>query len=68
MIETPYRNAALLDALVADAACDDAPRRPVAASRWQAGWTRSDAVATLARTPGQMPTDVPAVFALQAER
>ena len=67
MIETPYRNQALLDALVATLQ----PTTRLAAScglTLASGWTRSDAVSTWRARPGRLPTDVPAVFALQAER
>lgn len=66
MIETPYRNQALLDALVAALQ----PTARLSASCGLAlpgGWTRSDPVSAWRARPCRMPADVPAVFVLQAE-
>ena len=64
-IETPYRNPALLAALLAH--LQPATRLSVSCGLTLAeGWTRSDSVATWRASPNALPTDVPAVFALQA--
>ena len=64
MIETPYRNQALLDALVA--ALQPTTRLSVSCGLALArGWNRCDAVAGWRARPGTLPADVPAVFALQ---
>lgn len=64
-IETPYRNAALLAALLAH--LQPATRLSVSCGlTLPSGWTRSDRVADWRSRPLAMPTDVPAVFALQA--
>ncbi|GAP33574.1 SAM-dependent methyltransferase [Piscinibacter sakaiensis] len=65
MIETPYRNPALLAALL------DAlqPRTRLAVScglGMPGGFTRSDSVAGWRRMPADLPTDRPAVFSLLA--
>ena len=69
MIETPYRNAALLSALVEALA----PATHLSVScglTLQGGWTRTDTVSTWrqksAQKPAQMPDRMPAVFALLA--
>jgi 16S rRNA (cytidine1402-2'-O)-methyltransferase len=65
MIETPYRNAALLAALVA--ALNPDTRLSVSCGLTLAGaWTRSDTVARWHSQPAELPNDVPAVFALLA--
>lgn len=65
VIETPYRNAALLQALLAALA----PTTRLAVScglTLPGGWTRSDGVAAWRARPLQMPDRWPAVFALLA--
>lgn len=66
MIETPYRNEALLAALLAN----------LQATTWvsvscgltlESGFTRSDSVARWKSKPAQLPADVPVVFALLAD-
>lgn len=65
-IETPYRNPALLAALLAS--LQPATRLSVSCGLTLArGWTRSDTVAAWRDRPRQLPTDVPAVFVLQAD-
>ena len=65
MIEAPYRNAALLDALLA--ALQPQTRLSVSVGLTLSdGWTRSDRVAGWRRTPAVLPADVPAVFAILA--
>jgi len=64
-IETPYRNPALLAALLAN--LQPATRLAVSCGLTLAeGWTRSDTVAAWRARTTPLPTDVPAVFALQA--
>ena len=64
-IETPYRNPALLAALLA--ALQPATRLAVSCGLTLAqGWTHSDSVAGWRERPRPLPSDVPAVFALQA--
>lgn len=66
MIETPYRNQALLDALVAT--LQPATRLSVSCGlATPGGWTRSGPASAWRAKPCEMPTDVPAVFVLQAE-
>jgi 16S rRNA (cytidine1402-2'-O)-methyltransferase len=66
MIETPYRNQALLDALVAT--LQPGTRLSVSCGLGVAkGWTRSDPVSAWRSKPAALPADVPAVFALQAD-
>ena len=65
MIETPYRNAALLGALLASL------QAPTLLSvscglTLDAGFTRSDSVATWRARPIELPADMPAVFSLLA--
>jgi 16S rRNA (cytidine1402-2'-O)-methyltransferase len=61
VIETPYRNAALLDALLA--ALAPATRLSVSCGlTLPGGWTRSDSVAGWRAAPLQMPDRWPAVF------
>jgi len=65
VIETPYRNAALLDALMAQ--LQPATRLSVSCGLTLAdGWTRSDSVAGWRAAPRALPGDVPTVFAFQA--
>jgi 16S rRNA (cytidine1402-2'-O)-methyltransferase len=65
LIETPYRNEAMLGALVA--ALQPSTRLSVSCGlTLQAEWTRSDTVARWRAQPRPLPNDVPAVFVLQA--
>jgi 16S rRNA (cytidine1402-2'-O)-methyltransferase len=65
IIETPYRNEALLAALLA--ALNPQTRVSVSCGLTLAtGWTRTDAVAAWRKRPSSLPNDVPAVFALLA--
>lgn len=65
VIETPYRNAALLAAMTATLA--PATRLSVSCGLTLAeGWTRSDAVAAWRARPQAMPDRLPAVFSLLA--
>lgn len=65
MIETPYRNAALLGALVGHLRPDT--RLSVSCGLTLArAWTRSDCIARWKASPTEMPNDVPAVFSLMA--
>jgi 16S rRNA (cytidine1402-2'-O)-methyltransferase len=65
MIETPYRNAALLTALIANLRGDT--RLSVSCGlTTQGAWTRSAPVAQWKTSPTQMPNDLPAVFSLLA--
>jgi 16S rRNA (cytidine1402-2'-O)-methyltransferase len=62
VIETPYRNAALLEALLAGLA--PATRLSVSCGlTLPGGWTRTDGVAGWRSKPPQMPDRWPAVFA-----
>jgi 16S rRNA (cytidine1402-2'-O)-methyltransferase len=64
VIETPYRNAALFEALLATLA--PATRMGVACGlTLPMGWTRTDRVAGWRRQPVVLPDRVPAVFAFQ---
>ena len=64
-IETPYRNPALLDALLKH--LQPATRLSVSCGlTLPDGWTRSDTVGGWRSRPQVLPNDVPAVFALQA--
>jgi 16S rRNA (cytidine1402-2'-O)-methyltransferase len=64
-IETPYRNGALLDAMLATLA--PATRLSVSCGLTLAGgWTRSGPVAEWRQQPPALPERVPAVFALLA--
>lgn len=66
IIETPYRNPALLQALLASLA----PRTRLSVScglTLPGGCTRSDTVERWRAAPGELPTDRPAVFALLAD-
>ncbi len=65
VIETPYRNAALLDAMLAALA----PQTGVSVScglTLPTGWSRTDTVAGWRARPQQMPDRWPAVFSLLA--
>jgi 16S rRNA (cytidine1402-2'-O)-methyltransferase len=65
MIETPYRNEALLAALLAH--LHGATRLSVSCGlTLAAGFTRSDRVASWKSKPSSLPADVPAVFAFLA--
>ena len=65
MIETPYRNAALLAALVEQ--LSPTTRLSVSCGlTTRAGFTRTDTVARWRASPAQLPADVPTVFALLA--
>jgi 16S rRNA (cytidine1402-2'-O)-methyltransferase len=65
MIETPYRNEALLGALLAGLSA--ATRLSVSCGlTLDRGWTRTDSVAAWKAKPAQMPKDIPAVFSLLA--
>jgi 16S rRNA (cytidine1402-2'-O)-methyltransferase len=65
MIETPYRNAALLAALLAH--LHDATVLSVSVGLTLASeWTRSDPAARWRSQPSELPADVPAVFSLLA--
>ena len=65
MIETPYRNAALLAALLAH--LQAATRLSVSCGLTLAeGFTRSDTVAAWKARPAALPADVPVVFSLLA--
>ncbi|MBA3625804.1 MAG: ribosomal RNA small subunit methyltransferase I [Methylibium sp.] len=65
MIETPYRNAALLRGLLA--ALAPTTRLSVSCGlTLAAGWTRTNDVAGWRERPLELPSDVPAVFALLA--
>jgi 16S rRNA (cytidine1402-2'-O)-methyltransferase len=65
MIETPYRNEALLGALLTG--LNGKTRLSVSCGLTLAqGWTRTDTVAAWKAAPPRMPKDVPAVFSLLA--
>lgn len=65
MIETPYRNGALLEALLAQ--LKPGTRLSVSCGiSLEQGWTRSASVAEWRKQPGSLPDKVPAVFALLA--
>lgn len=65
LIETPYRNAALLDALLQGLA-DDTRLAVSCGLTLATAWNRSDRVAGWKQRPTQMPDRVPAVFAFLA--
>ena len=66
MIETPYRNQALLGALLAG--LDPSCWLSVSCGlTLPGGWTRTDRVSAWQRKPASLPNDVPAVFALLAD-
>jgi 16S rRNA (cytidine1402-2'-O)-methyltransferase len=63
MIETPYRNQALLAAMLTSLGANC--RLSVSCGlTLQGGWTRTDSVAVWKQRPVNLPNDVPAVFAL----
>ena len=63
MIETPYRNAALLGALLS--ALNGSTRLAVSCGlTLGTGWNRSDTVAAWKARPASIPNDTPAVFSL----
>lgn len=65
MIETPYRNAALLSALLS--ALSGNTRLAVSCGlTLRQGWNRSDTVAAWKARPASIPNDTPAVFSLLA--
>jgi 16S rRNA (cytidine1402-2'-O)-methyltransferase len=65
IIETPYRNAALMEALTT--ALQPATQLSVSLGLTLAGgWTRTDSVAGWRRQPAELPPDIPAVFAFLA--
>lgn len=64
-IETPYRNEALLSALVSQLRADTLLSVSCGLTLAQA-WTRTDTVAQWKSTPARMPADVPAVFSFLA--
>lgn len=65
LIETPYRNAAMLDALLAS--LQPATRVSVSCGLTApGGFTRTDSVAAWRAAPAALPADRPAVFALLA--
>lgn len=65
MIETPYRNAALLDALLAN--LQTGTRLSVSCGlTLPNGFTRTDSVKSWRSNPTSLPADVPAVFCLLA--
>lgn len=67
LIETPYRNGALLEALLAH--LQPATRLSVSVGlTLPDGFTRSDTVARWRQQPATLPANVPAVFALLAGR
>ncbi len=65
MIETPYRNEALLVALLAHLRGDTLLSVSCGLTLPQA-WTRTDVVAQWKASPARMPADIPAVFSLLA--
>lgn len=65
LIETPYRNATLLDALLQGLA-DDTRLAVSCGLTLPDAWNRSDRVADWRRRPQRMPDRVPAVFAFLA--
>ncbi|EWS56169.1 SAM-dependent methyltransferase [Methylibium sp. T29] len=65
MIETPYRNGALLRALLS-ALAPDTWLSVSCGLTLPGGWTRSARVAQWRQRPMELPADVPAVFALLA--
>ena len=66
LIETPYRNRVLLESMLA--VLQPATRLSVSCGLGlPGGWTRSATVTEWRTRPVEMPADVPAVFALQAD-
>lgn len=66
LIETPYRNATLLKALV-DTLADDTRLSISCGLTLASGWTRTDRIAGWRQRPAQMPDRVPAVYAFLAD-
>ena len=66
MIETPYRNATLLKALL-ETLSDDTRLSVSCGLSLPSGWTRTDRIAGWRQRPAQMPDRVPAVFAFLAD-
>ncbi len=67
LIETPYRNAALLDALIAQLGAQTTLSVSVGLTLGS-GFTRSDSIAAWRRQPIAITNDLPAVFAFLASR
>jgi 16S rRNA (cytidine1402-2'-O)-methyltransferase len=65
LIETPYRNAALLAAMLQELA-DDTRLSVSCGLTLPEGWTRSDRIAAWRAKPSRIPERVPAVFAFLA--
>jgi 16S rRNA (cytidine1402-2'-O)-methyltransferase len=66
VIETPYRNAALLEALVTH--LQPLTRLSISCGlTLRGGYTRSDRIAEWRAKPTELPADIPAVFALLAD-
>ena len=65
LIETPYRNAVMLQALL-DTLADDTRLSVSCGLSLPSGWTRSERIAAWRARPAQMPDRVPAVFCFQA--
>jgi len=65
LIETPYRNATLLKALV-DTLADDTRLSISCGLSLPSGWTRTDRISGWRQRPAHMPDKVPAVFAFLA--
>ena len=65
LIETPYRNATLLKALLENLS-DDTRLSVSCGLSLPSGWTRTDRIAGWRQRPTQMPERVPAVFAFLA--
>ena len=65
LIETPYRNATLLQALL-EGLADDTRLSVSCGLSLPSGWTRSERIAAWRTRPVQMPDRVPAVFAFLA--
>lgn len=66
LIETPYRNATLLKALL-DTLDDDTRLSVSCGLSLPTGWTRTDRIAGWRQRPAQLPDRVPAVFAFLAD-
>lgn len=65
VIETPYRNTALLEAMLAG--LQPGTRLSVSCGlTLGGGWTRTDSIARWREQPSGLPADVPAVFCFQA--
>lgn len=65
LIETPYRNATLLKALL-ESLSDDTRLSVSCGMSLPSGWTRSDRISAWRQQPAQLPDRVPAVFAFLA--